>query len=170
MRSSRIWRIIKAEVCDNTNRGLNNSSYPARTEFNNCFIIFWKYFKLSLNACFVSKKTQVLINNGTAWNCSKTLISQSDYGKIFLKQLSDYGERSINKDQSIYNEMSHNVVYLFPIYNEMSHNVVYLFSIYDEMSHNVVYLFSTSNLGNYQVDMTISPLALNQSKLLKYFR
>ena len=25
---------------DNTNRGLNNSSYPARTEFNNCFIIF----------------------------------------------------------------------------------------------------------------------------------
>ena len=49
--------------------------------------------------------------------------------KIFLKQLSDYDERSIN--------------------NEMSHNVVYLFSIYDEMSHNAVYLFSTPNLGNY---------------------
>ena len=29
----------KAEA-DNTNRDLNNSSYPARTEFNNCFIIF----------------------------------------------------------------------------------------------------------------------------------
>ena len=139
---------------DNTNRGLNNSSYPARTEFNNCFIIFWKYFKLSLNACFVSKKTQAA-NNGTAWNCSKTLIIQSDYGKNILKQLSDYGERSINKGQSIY--------------DEMSHNVVYLFSIYDEMSHNVEYLFSTSNLGNYQADMTISPLALNESKLLKYF-
>ena len=49
--------------------------------------------------------------------------------KIFLKQLSDYDERSINKDQSIYDEMGHN-------------NVVYLFSIYDEMTH-VVYLFST---------------------------
>ena len=53
----------------------------------------------------------------------------------------------------------------------MSHNVVYLFSIYDEMSHNVVYLFSTTHLGNYQGDMTISPLAVNyQSKLLKYFQ
>ena len=54
--------------------------------------------------------------------------------KIFLKQLSDYDERSINKGQSIY----------------------------DEMTHNVVYLFSTPNLGNCQADMTISPLALNQ--------
>ena len=54
----------KAEA-DYTNRGLNNFSYPARTEFNNCFIIFLKYFKLSLNACFVSKKTQAA-NNGTA--------------------------------------------------------------------------------------------------------
>ena len=53
---------------------------------------------------------------------------------MFLKQLSDYDERSINKGQSVY--------------DEMSHNVVYLFSIYDEMSHNVVYLFSTPNLGN----------------------
>ena len=25
---------------DNTNRGLSNSSYPVRTEFNNCFIIY----------------------------------------------------------------------------------------------------------------------------------
>ena len=53
------------------------------------------------------------------------------------------------------------------IYDETSHNVVYLFSIYDEVSHNVVYSFSTPNLGNYQADMTI---ALNQSKLQKYFQ
>ena len=56
------------------------------------------------------------------------------------------------------------------IYDKMSHNVVCLFSMYDEMTHNVVYLFSTPNLGNYQADMTISPLSLNQSKLLKYFQ
>ena len=67
--------------------------------------------------------------------------------KIFLKRLSDYDKRSINKGQSIY--------------DEMSHKVVYLFSINDEMTHNVVYLFSTPNLGNYQADMTISPLAFN---------
>ena len=42
-------------------------------------------------------------------------------------------------------------------------------SIYDEKSHNAVYLYSPPNLGNYQADMTISSLALNQSKLLKYF-
>ena len=71
-------------------------------------------------------------------------------------KLSGYDERSINKGQSIY--------------DEMSHNDVHIFSIYDEMSHNVVYLFSTPNLGNYQANMTISPLALNQSKLLKYFQ
>ena len=52
----------------------------------------------------------------------------------------------------------------------MSHNLIYLFSIYDEMTHNVLYLFSTPNLGNYQADMTISSLPLNQSKLLKYFQ
>ena len=52
-----------------------------------------------------------------------------------------------------------------------------VFSIYDKMTHNVVYLFSiyhgeviTPNLGNYQADLTISPSALNQSKLLKYFQ
>ena len=88
----------KAEA-DNTNRGLNNSSYPARTDFNNCFIIFWLlffvllfvllYFKLSLNACFVIKNTHAA-NNGTAWNCSETLISQSDQEKIFLQQFWDY--------------------------------------------------------------------------------
>ena len=35
----------KAEV-DNTLRYLQNSSYPAKTEFNNCFIIHSKYFLL----------------------------------------------------------------------------------------------------------------------------
>ena len=50
------------------------------------------------------------------------------------------------------------------IHVEMSHNVVYLFLICDEMAHNVVYLFSTPNLGNYQADMAISPLALNLSR------
>ena len=53
------------------------------------------------------------------------------------------------------------------IYNEISHNVVYLFSIYGEMTHNVVYLFSTPSLGNYQADMTISPLALKQSNVVQ---
>ena len=45
------------------------------------------------------------------------------------------------------------------------------------MTPNVVYLFSTyhgevitPNLGNYEADMTISTTAINQSKLLKYFR
>ena len=47
------------------------------------------------------------------------------------------------------------------IHDEMSHNVVHLFSIFDEMTHIVVYLFSPPNLGNYQADMTISPLALS---------
>jgi hypothetical protein len=48
MRSSKIWGNIKAEVCVICRRlrlrtqtlGLINSSYPARTEFNNCFIIY----------------------------------------------------------------------------------------------------------------------------------
>ena len=75
---------------------------------------------------------------------------------MFLKQLSDYDERSTNNGQSIY--------------DEMSHNVVYLFSIYDKMTHNVVNLFLTPNMGNYQADMRISFLALNQSKLLRYFQ
>ena len=57
MRLSRIWRISsadqggcypqrpKAEV-DNTLRDLQNSSYPTKAEFNNCFIIHSKYFLL----------------------------------------------------------------------------------------------------------------------------
>ena len=37
--------------------------------------------------------------------------------------------------------------------------------MYDEMSHDVVCLFSTPNLGNYQGDMTISPLFSINDKL-----
>ena len=36
---------LKAEV-DNTLRDLQNSSYPTKVEFNNCFIIHSKYFLL----------------------------------------------------------------------------------------------------------------------------
>ena len=57
------------------------------------------------------------------------------------------------------------------------HIVLHCFSIYDDMTHNVVYLFSiyhgeviTPNFGNYQADMTNSPSALTQSKLLKYLQ
>ena len=48
MRLSRILRIIQTEVsvicrsdveADNADRGLNNSGYPAKPEFNNSFII-----------------------------------------------------------------------------------------------------------------------------------
>ena len=39
MRLKRISGIIKAEVCVAEADNTNNSSYPTRTEFNNCFII-----------------------------------------------------------------------------------------------------------------------------------
>ncbi len=42
-----------------TKRGLNNSSYPTRTEFNNCFIIYlYIYRTYRVNACIVNKNTQ----------------------------------------------------------------------------------------------------------------
>ena len=45
----------------------------------------------------------------------------------------------------------------------LRHNVVYAFSIfYDDVV--------TPNLGNYQVDMTISSTAVSQSKRLNYFQ
>ena len=49
--SSRISRIIEADyyllnILDNANRGLNNSCYPAKTEFNNYFIIPMELFIL----------------------------------------------------------------------------------------------------------------------------
>ena len=37
----------KAEA-DNTNRGLNNSSYPMRTEFNNCFTIYFYFLSMRM--------------------------------------------------------------------------------------------------------------------------
>ena len=42
----------KAEA-DNTNRGLNNSSYPTRNEFNNCFIIYLYLRTFCLKKLFV---------------------------------------------------------------------------------------------------------------------
>ena len=45
MRLSRIWRILQIKE-DNTLRDLQNSSYPTKAEFNNCFIIHSKYFLL----------------------------------------------------------------------------------------------------------------------------
>ena len=67
------------------------------TEFDNCFIIYWKDFALRLNACFVGKKTQA---------------------KAF-----------------------------FPDFFNIPRGEVV-----------------TTNLCNYQADMTISPTALNQLK------
>ena len=49
MRLSRIWRIlqIKEGVIHRGRRPrLQNSSYPTKAEFNNCFIIYSKYFLL----------------------------------------------------------------------------------------------------------------------------
>jgi hypothetical protein len=37
---------------DNTNRGLNNSSYPTRTEFNNCFIIYLSEYTTKVDEPF----------------------------------------------------------------------------------------------------------------------
>ena len=45
MRFSGISRIIETEVGDNANRGLNNSRYPAKTEFNNYFIVHMDYYQ-----------------------------------------------------------------------------------------------------------------------------
>lgn len=42
MRLSVICRIIKVKVSIYTNHGLDNSSYYARLEFNNCFSIYFK--------------------------------------------------------------------------------------------------------------------------------
>ena len=66
MRLSGISRIIEAEVgvicrspqaeADNANRGLNNSRYPAKTEFNNYFIIHMD--------CFIIHMDHFIINMG----------------------------------------------------------------------------------------------------------
>ena len=47
MRLSRIWRILQIkEGVIHRGRYLQNSSYPTKAEFNNCFIIHSKYFLL----------------------------------------------------------------------------------------------------------------------------
>ena len=50
MRLSRIWRILQVKegsaYVDNTLQDLQNSSYPTKAEFTNCFIIHSKYFLL----------------------------------------------------------------------------------------------------------------------------
>ena len=47
----------KAEA-DNTNRGLNNFSYPSRTELNNFLLFICIYIGRRVNACIVNKNTQ----------------------------------------------------------------------------------------------------------------
>ena len=49
IRLSGVSRIIEAEVGDNANRGLNNSRYPAKTEFNNYFIIHMDCFIIHMD-------------------------------------------------------------------------------------------------------------------------
>ena len=82
-----------------------------------------------------------------------------------------YSSNNCQITRSVKSRINYSVTsYLVSINDEMSHNVIYSFSIYDERTLNVVHIFSTPSLGSYQADMTISPLALNQSKLLKYFQ
>ena len=51
----------KAEV-DNTIRDLQNSSYPTKAEFNNCFIIHSKYFPV-LNGVSPFLLTKITISS-----------------------------------------------------------------------------------------------------------
>ena len=48
MRLSKIWWILQIKdgvIIYNTLRDLQNSSYPTKAEFNNCFIIYSEYFQ-----------------------------------------------------------------------------------------------------------------------------
>ena len=38
-------RILQVEAGDNILQDLQNSSYPTKAEFNNCFIIYLTYFQ-----------------------------------------------------------------------------------------------------------------------------
>jgi hypothetical protein len=65
MRLSTIWRIIKPEICRylrhiTANWGLDNSSYCAKTEFNNCFIIYLKHSKQTFVFYLYYEKKQFL--------------------------------------------------------------------------------------------------------------
>jgi hypothetical protein len=61
MRLSMIWRIIKPEVIK-ANSSLDNSSCCAKTEFNNCLIIYFKNSKQTeaISILFVLSKKQFL--------------------------------------------------------------------------------------------------------------
>jgi hypothetical protein len=52
MRLSMIWRIIKPKVIK-ANWGLDNYSYCVKTEFNNCFIIYFKNSKQTEAICIL---------------------------------------------------------------------------------------------------------------------
>jgi hypothetical protein len=58
----------------------------------------------------------------------------------------------------------HSVLHCFSIYHEITSNVVYLFSI------NIPLWCHNSKFGQIWADMTISPTALSQLKLLNYFQ
>ena len=62
MRLSVIPRIIKAEVgvIDNANRGLDNSRYHAKTEFNNYFIIHIRFIPTSYKFNYFDKMLELL--------------------------------------------------------------------------------------------------------------
>ena len=83
MRLSGISRIIEAEVgvicrsrmqaeADNANRGLNNSRYPAKTEFNNYFIIHMD--------CFIIHMDHFIIHMG--WYQNNDLITTKKSNKV----------------------------------------------------------------------------------------
>ena len=59
MRLSILWRITEIEEGDNTLRDLHNASYNAKTEFNNCFIIYSKIIP-SLFTIYMRKPASVI--------------------------------------------------------------------------------------------------------------
>ena len=59
MRLSILWRITEIEEGDNTLRDLHNASYNAKTEFNNCFIIYSKIIP-SLFTIYMTKPEIVI--------------------------------------------------------------------------------------------------------------
>ena len=68
------WRYLpkpQAEA-DNANRGLNNSRYPAKTEFNNYFIIHMD--------CFIIHMDYFIIHMG--WNQNNDLITTKKSNKV----------------------------------------------------------------------------------------
>ena len=67
----------KAEV-DSTLRDLQNSSYPSKAEFNNCFIIHSKYFPVlegvsPLALCFSAHQNNTTLSPGLLGQRSNNL-------------------------------------------------------------------------------------------------